>query len=211
MPRRRHKGADPAAQEAFKQGLPSGSPRSPWPNPRERVDVWFEDEARFGQRGTPTRVLARTGLRPRTVTRTQYDRTYVFTGVCPETGAAAGLILPHADTGAASPLLAELSRRLAPDVHAVLILDGTGYYTSRALVVPANITLRPPPAYAPELNPLENLWHYLRSHHWSDRVYRDSKALLTAATADWRAACLGPEAIKSVCAAAYLTERRSYW
>ena len=45
------------------------------------------------------------------------------------------------------------------------------------MVVPRNITLVPLPPYSPELNPVENLWHYLRSHYWSLRVYRDSKAL----------------------------------
>ena len=103
-------------------------------------------------------------------------------------------------------MLAELSKRLAPDVHAVLIWDGAGYHTSRGLAVPANITLLPLPPYAPELNPVENLWHYLRSHHRANRVYRDYEALLEAATESWRAVCLGPETIKSVCAAPYLEE-----
>jgi hypothetical protein len=70
---------------------------------------------------------------------------YVFTAVCPATGAAAGLILPHADADAANLMLAELSGRLAPDVHAVLIWDGAGYHTSRGLIVPVNITLLPLP------------------------------------------------------------------
>ncbi len=120
------------------------------------------------------------------------------------------MILPHADTGAANLMLAELSKRLAADVHAVLIWDGAGYHTSREPIVPTNITLLPLPPYSPELNPVENLWHYLRSHRWSNRVYRDYKALLRAATAGWRAVCLGPETIKSVCAAPYLAERRNY-
>ena len=31
-------------------------------------------------------------------------------------------------------------------------------------VVPGNITLLPLPPYSPELNPVERIWHYLRSH-----------------------------------------------
>ena len=27
------------------------------------------------------------------------------------------------------------------------------------------------PPYSPELNPVENLWHYLQGHHWSNRKY----------------------------------------
>lgn len=81
----------------------------------------------------------------------------MFPAVCPGTGAAVGLVLPYADTEAANALLEELSRRLAPDVHAVLIWDGAGYHTSGALRVPPNISLLPRPPYAPELNPVENL------------------------------------------------------
>jgi transposase len=78
------------------------------------------------------------------------------------------LILPHVDTGAADPMPAELSKRLSPEVHAVLIRDGARYPTSRDLIIPAKITLPPLPPYAPELNPVENLRHYLRSHHRSN-------------------------------------------
>jgi transposase len=167
------------------------------------------DEARFGQQGTLTRVWARKGSRPRAVRQAQYEWCYVFTAVCPETGEAVGLVLPYADTEAARALLEELSRRLAPDVHAVLIWDGAGYHTSGALRVPANITLLPLPPYAPELNPVENLWHYLRSHHWANRVYRDYDALVWAAVDSWRAVCLRPELVRTVCAAPYLEKRRN--
>jgi hypothetical protein len=54
---------------------------------------------------------------------------------------------------------------------------------------------------------VENLWHDLRSHHWSNRVYDDYDALLEAATEAWRKVCLAPEKIRSICAAPYLVER----
>jgi transposase len=143
------------------------------------------------------------------VRQTQYQWCYVFTAVCPATGEAVGLVLPHADTEAANALLEELSRRLSPDVHAVLIWDGAGYHTGGSLRVPANITLVPLPPYAPELNPVENLWHYLRSHHWANRVYADYDALVWAAVDSWRAVCLRPELVRTVCAAPYLEKRRN--
>jgi transposase len=65
--------------------------------------------------------------------------------------------------------------------------------------VPANITLLQLPPYSPELNPVENLWHYLRSQHLSLRVYKNYEALKEAAVTAWRAACLVPELVRSVC------------
>jgi transposase len=53
--------------------------------------------------------------------------------------------------------LAEISRAIAPNAHAALVLDGAGYHVAADLVVPDNITLVPLPPYAPELNPVENV------------------------------------------------------
>ena len=89
----------------------------------------------------------------------------------------------------------------------VLMWDNAGYHTSGGLVVPPNVSLIGLLPYSPELNPVENLWHYLRSHHWSHRVYRDYQALREAAVEAWRAVCLDPEKIRTICAAPYLTER----
>ena len=73
------------------------------------------------------------------------------------------------------------------------------------LKIPDNVTLVPLPAYSPELNPIENLWHYLKSHFWSNRAYQDYDALEEAAMAAWqRRAVLDTELMKTVCAAPYL-------
>ena len=52
----------------------------------------------------------------------------------------------------------------AGQYHAVLIWDGVGFHRAGDLQVPSNVTLISLPPYSPELNPLENLWRYLRSH-----------------------------------------------
>ncbi len=85
-----------------------------------------------------------------------------------------------------------------------MIWEGAGYHTSKRLEVPANIRLIQLPPYSPELNPIENLWHYLCSHYWSNRHYADLEALEAAAMHAWRQACLQPKTIRSVCRAEYL-------
>jgi len=127
-----------------------------------------------------------------------------MTAVCPATGQSAGLIMPSMNMAIINDFLIELSRRVRPGVHAVLIWDNAGFHTGKAVSVPANITLLPLPPYSPELNPVENPWHYLRSHHWSLQVYRDYEALKEAAVVAWRADCLVPELVRTVCAAPYI-------
>jgi len=169
-------------------------------HPNKRVLTYYQDEARLGQHGTITRVWAPVGTRPRAIRQTQYDYLYVFSAVCPETGDACGLISPHVNTEVMNAFLEQFSGELPGDVHAALVLDRAGWHVSGKLRVPENITLIHLPPKSPELNPVENLWHYLRSHYWSNRMYETWDDLKQAAIDAWRRVCLIPELIKSICA-----------
>jgi putative transposase len=208
MPRPRHPDSCPEAQEFFKEIVVEHIAAIAERHPDAKVEVWHQDEARFGQKGTLTRVWARRGSRPRRVRQDGRESLYVLTAVCAASGAAVGLVMPELNTAVVNLFLEEFSRRLAPGVHGVLLWDNAGYHTSGGLAVPANVSLIGLLPYSPELNPVENLWHYLRSHHWSHRVYLDYEALSDAATESWRAVCLDPEKIRTICAAPYLNERR---
>jgi hypothetical protein len=137
------------------------------------------------------------------VRQTQYDYLWVIAAACPASGAATGIIMPHLDTDVINAFLGEFSRQLSPEVHAVLIWDGAGFHTARSLEVPANVTLLGLPPYSPELNPIENLWHYLRAHYWSNRSYDDWEALREAAAEGLVTVGTDAERIKTVCAAPY--------
>ena len=143
------------------------------------------------------------GSRPQAVRQTQYDYLWVIGAVCPETGQAEGLLSPQLNTNVINIFLDQFSQTLADDEHAVMIWDGAGFHRAGQLKVPDNVTLIELPPYSPELNPIENLWHFLKSHHWSNRVYRDYDQLLDAAEDAWRKVCLVPEIMQTVCNAPY--------
>lgn len=170
--RPQHPKADVKAQEAFKacpheggenfahrvgEVLPEAAKGKP-------LEIWFQDEARVGQQGTLTRIWARRGTRPRAPRDRRYDWAYLFGAVCPQRCATAALVMPRADAKSLSKHLAEISREVAAGAHAVLVLDGAGYHIAADLDIPANITLLQLPPYAPELNPVENIWQYLRAN-----------------------------------------------
>ena len=166
------------------------------------VRTFVMGEARLGQQGTLARVWARTGSRPAAVKQTRYEWVYLYAAVEPATGESVALLAPNVDAGTFNVFLRMLSRELKPGEHAVLILDGAGWHKAKRLAVPDNVTCLLLPAYSPELNPVENLWHYLRSHYLSNRAYRDYDDLLDAGGQAWRK--LTPEVIKSVCRCPYL-------
>ena len=173
-------------------------------HPGETIEVWFEDEARFGQKGTLTTVWADTGSRPTAPKQGGFQSLHVLTAVCPGTGRAEGLISPRLDTGVTQTFLDQLAATVPAGTHVALIWDNAGYHTAKRLRVPPAITVVPLPPYSPELNPVENLWHYLKSHHWSNRAHDDYDAMLDAAQDAWTRVCSIPERIKSICAAPYL-------
>jgi hypothetical protein len=102
-------------------------------------------------------------------------------------------------------VLDQFSRSLATDMHAVMVWGGAGFHTTHDLQVPSNVTVIKLSPYSPELNGLENLWHYLRSHFWSNRIAADD--LFEVAESTWCKTCLNPELIKSVCVKSYASSR----
>ena len=111
----------------------------------------------MGQKNKITRRWAKRGTRPAAPRDLRTQSAYIFGAICPEHGKAAGLVLPRCTTEAMTLHLAEISQAVAPGAHAVLLLDRAGWHVSRKLQVPANITLVPLPAKAPELNPIETM------------------------------------------------------
>ena len=86
-------------------------------------------------------------------------------------GKGAALVLPRCNTQAMNLHLAEISTAVAPGAHAVLLLDQAGWHGSHDLQVPENITLLPLPPRSPELNPVENVWQFMRQNWLSNRVF----------------------------------------
>ena len=66
-------------------------------HPDRKLEVWFQDEARFGQQGCNSRVWATRGSRPRALRQTEYESLYVFGAVCPASGESNAWIMPAAN------------------------------------------------------------------------------------------------------------------
>lgn len=122
---------------------------------------------------------------------------YLFGAVNPITGESSALLAPTVNTEYMNHHLRFLSEQAGPEVQVILVLDRAGWHVAKALEVPANVTLLYLPPYSPELNPVERLWAYLRSHYLSNRVYQDYDDLLNASGQAWNQ--LTPEQLRSIC------------
>ncbi len=162
------------------------------------LEIWFQDEARVGQQGTLTRLWARRGTRPRAPKDCRYAWAYLFGAVCPARATGAALVMPHANTEAMNAHLAEIARTVSPGAHALLVLDGAGWHGAAGLIVPPNVSLLALPPYSPELNPVENVWQFLRQNHLANRVFDSYDAIVDACCDAWNALISIPERIASI-------------
>lgn len=107
-------------------------------------------------------------------------------------------MLPSANTAAMQMHLDEISRHVAAKAHAVVLMDRAGWHTTDKLKVPNNLTVILLPSRSPELNPVENVWQYLRQNWLSNTVFDDYEALLDAGCGAWNKLIAEPSRITSI-------------
>ena len=151
----------PARLETIRASLPNGTPR----------ELWWQDKARVGQKNKIARRWARRGTRPCAPHDQRTSSASIFGAICPQEGKGAALVLPRCDTHAMSRHLAEVAQAVAPGAHGVILMDRAGWPCAKELVGPDNLTLVLLPAQAPELNPVETIWQFLRDNWLSSRVF----------------------------------------
>jgi len=110
---------------------------------------------------------------------------YIFGAICLQHGVGAALVLPRCNTQAMQWHLDEISSQVTPGAHAVLILDQAGWHTTAKLVIPANITLHPLPPRSPELNPVENIWQFIRDNWLSNSIFKSDDDIVATSCEAW--------------------------
>ena len=202
QPRPVHPKKDPEAEVTFKKNfaslakaaLLSTTAATPVP-----LEIWFQDEARVGQQGTHAYIWAPVGARPLMVRDNRHESAYLFGAICPDRGVGAAMITPHANTEAMNLHLGEVSTQVTAGARALLLCDGAGWHQrGRQLVVPDNIAILTLPAYSPELNPMENVWEYLRQNKLCSRVWDTYEDIVEACKQAWHFLIDDPHRIRSL-------------
>ena len=163
------------------------------------IEIWYQDEARVGQKGTHAYVWAPVGSCPLMVKDNRHDSVHLFGAICPDRGVGAAIIMPAVNTEAMNEHLKEISTQVAVGAHAVLVLDGAGWHQRGGeLAVPDNMTLLSLPPYSPELNPMENVWEYLRGNKLCAVVWDTYDAIVEACRTAWQFLTNDPARIRSI-------------
>ncbi len=129
----------------------------------------------------------------------RHDTAYLFGAICPARAVGAAIITPGVSTECMNLHLAEISTQIAPGALAALICDGAGWHQSGGeLRVPDNIVLVAPPPYSPELNPMENVWSYLRANKLSATIWDSYEDIIAACSEAWNWFVADPDRIRSI-------------
>jgi len=126
------------------------------------------------------------------------NQPILFGAVCPERGAGAALVLPACNTEAMQLHLDEIATKVTPGAHAVLILDQAGWHGAKDLKAPKNISLLPLPPRAPELNPQENIWQFMRANWLSNRIFKSFDEIVDHCCYAWNTLIDQPWKIMSI-------------
>jgi len=193
-----HTKANPEAQETFKKNFSKNvieiTPKDVLP---ENIEIWFEDETRVGQQGSITRTWFYKGKRPRLVRQQQFLSAYIFGAVCPQKDKAVAFLSPVCNKESMQIHLNIIAESV--EGHAVLVLDGAGWHSTKSLIIPKNITLLPLPPYSPELNPKENFWQSLKSQYLSNQVYTSVENIMDICEKAWLEFVNVEENVRKLC------------
>lgn len=133
-------------------------------------EFYFFDESRFGTHSKLGHGWFQKGIRTKVKVKLGFKNFYLYTAANPATGNHFSYLLPKVNTQCFNFYLNALSNE-TKDKEVILIVDQAGWHKSRDLIVPGNITLIYLPPYCPELNPVERLWQYIKSHTIKNKVY----------------------------------------
>ena len=165
-----------------------------WPNVRsivpenfslDKIDIWFTDESRIGQKGILTRIWAKRGERPRVVRQQQYLNAYIIGSVCPNHKHAEAIISPYCNSDAMHHHLRQISNATEPDRFAVVIMDRAGWHTTDNIYDMPNLAPLFLPPTSPELNPMEQVWKWIKDHFLSNRIFDDYEDIEQSSCKAW--------------------------
>ena len=81
--------------------------------------------------------------------------------------------------------LNEIAKQIPVGRHALVLLDQASWHTSQNLECSPRITLLPIPPYSPELNPMEQVWLWLKQVCLSNRVFDGLEQIVEESANAW--------------------------
>ena len=132
------------------------------------MNLYFQDEARFGMMTHLGRYLTASGVKPIVSYQHIFKTTYLYGSYSPINGDSFVWEINGVNTTIFESYLNEFSQ-YKPDEYKIIVIDNAGFHSTKNIEIPENIFLLRIPPYAPELNPCEQVWQYIKNRYKNQR------------------------------------------
>ena len=160
------------------------------------VNIYFEDETRFGLMTRPKRVLTIKGVKPVMPYQHKFKNLWLFGSFSPINGDSFILEMPFCNGNAFQAYMDEFAKQ-RPEEFKILVLDNGAFHKAKKLTIPPNMALVFLPPFSPELNPAEKVWHFLKNRT-AMVIHKDLPALQRHLETLIKKQLL-PSRVKSIC------------
>ena len=92
-----------------------------------------------------------------------------------------------------------ISKRTSEGRHAVVVMDGAGWHQKQTVDEFDNVTIIKLPPYSPELNPIEQVWQWLRQNELANRCFQGYEDIVEQCSRAWNNFIGDIERVKSLC------------
>lgn len=95
--------------------------------------------------------------------------------------------------------LAQISEVTEQGRHAVVIMDGAGWHTDDIAEQFPNVSIVKLPPYSPELNPIEQVWSWLRQHYLANQSFTNYNDIVEKVCSAWNGFLESADRVQTMC------------
>jgi len=133
------------------------------------VNLYLQDEARFGLKTDIGRCLTARGVKPVVDYQHAFNNTYLYGSFSPINGDSFVYEIEGTTSEIFFKYLMEFSK-YKPEEYKIILIDNAGFHSLKNYKLPENINLVRIPPYSPELNPAEKIWAYIKQYGSSPKI-----------------------------------------
>jgi len=164
-------------------------------NKYSSVNLYFQDESRFGLMTHVGRCLTARGIKPIVKYKHAFKNTYLYGSFSPIDGDMFVYEIQGTTSEIFYKYLCALSEHRPKELK-ILVIDNAGFHSMKKYNIPENIKLIRIPPYSPELNPSEKIWAYIKQFY-KNKVF-DNMDKVKLWLAEFTREKLNKEIVKSI-------------
>lgn len=129
----------------------------------------------------------------------QFLNTYIIGSVCAGQKLAEAIISPYCNADAVRQHLEQISIATMPGRFAVVVMDKAPWHTTDKIHGFENLAPLFLPPSSPELNPMEQVWKWIKEHFLANRVFKTYEDIEKSSGSSWNSFTKEKNLFDSMC------------